>query len=365
MVRRLRAAGAPMLGKTALPELAMWGHMTESQTTGPRATRGTQSGPPAAPAAGPPPPWPPGLAPVGTGLRRWRLDPRPVGDVRAVWAQADTRAHLHAARPRALARPDGVRWPGPQRARRCAVRRRAARAGGRRRAHATRARQISFADAARREPGRLRVAVSLKGTLPASRQARLRGAPSRKPPSCCARSDTRSPSAIPSTVSLCPSSCRATSRAWPTTRPSSTTQSGSSAAPAEWRGSAGGCTVARCGVRCGANRRWPSASTLFRRLRRTTHACHGSPTRAGGALARQGRRAHVQRRRPLRHLHGDLELPRPARGGRAGRLRRGRPAHGGPNRRAGKRRDHADVARRPARKARPWADRRPPSPTLK
>ena len=30
VVRRLRAAGAPMLGKTALPELAMRGHMTES-----------------------------------------------------------------------------------------------------------------------------------------------------------------------------------------------------------------------------------------------------------------------------------------------------------------------------------------------
>jgi amidase len=35
VVRRLRAAGAPILGKTALPELAMWGHMTESRTHGP------------------------------------------------------------------------------------------------------------------------------------------------------------------------------------------------------------------------------------------------------------------------------------------------------------------------------------------
>ena len=29
VVRRLRAAGAPMLGKTALPELAMWGHVDQ------------------------------------------------------------------------------------------------------------------------------------------------------------------------------------------------------------------------------------------------------------------------------------------------------------------------------------------------
>ena len=52
VVRRLRAAGAPMLGKTALPELAMWGHFTESETHGStrnpwnpeRATGGSSGG---------------------------------------------------------------------------------------------------------------------------------------------------------------------------------------------------------------------------------------------------------------------------------------------------------------------------------
>src|SRR3989440_2468611 len=60
VVRRLRAAGAPMLGKTALPELAMWGHMTESESHGPtrnpwnveRATGGSSGGSAAAAAAG-------------------------------------------------------------------------------------------------------------------------------------------------------------------------------------------------------------------------------------------------------------------------------------------------------------------------
>ena len=51
VVRRLRAAGAPMLGKTAMPELAIWGHMTESKTRGatrnpwdPERTTGGSSG---------------------------------------------------------------------------------------------------------------------------------------------------------------------------------------------------------------------------------------------------------------------------------------------------------------------------------
>src|SRR5207248_6862059 len=67
VVRRLRAGGAPMLGKTTLPELAMWGHLTESSTHGPtrnpwdagRATGGSSGGTAAAVAAG--------LAPIGLG----------------------------------------------------------------------------------------------------------------------------------------------------------------------------------------------------------------------------------------------------------------------------------------------------------
>src|SRR2546423_230652 len=54
-VRRLRAAGAVIVGKTNLPELAMWGQFTESKTYGPtrnpwnpeRASGGSSRGQPA------------------------------------------------------------------------------------------------------------------------------------------------------------------------------------------------------------------------------------------------------------------------------------------------------------------------------
>ncbi|MEA2423169.1 MAG: amidase, partial [Thermoleophilaceae bacterium] len=59
-VRRLRAAGAVIVGKTNLPELAMWGHFTESKSYGAtrnpwnpeRATGGSSGGSAAAVAAG-------------------------------------------------------------------------------------------------------------------------------------------------------------------------------------------------------------------------------------------------------------------------------------------------------------------------
>jgi amidase len=59
-VRRLRAAGAVIVGKTNLPELAMWGQFTESETYGPtrnpwnreRAAGGSSGGSAAAVAAG-------------------------------------------------------------------------------------------------------------------------------------------------------------------------------------------------------------------------------------------------------------------------------------------------------------------------
>ena len=67
VVRRLRAAGAPILGRTALPELAMWGHLTESPTYGvtrnpwnPGLTVGGSSGGTAAAVAS-------GMVPIGLG----------------------------------------------------------------------------------------------------------------------------------------------------------------------------------------------------------------------------------------------------------------------------------------------------------
>ena len=66
-MRRLRAAGAPMLGKTTLPELAMWGHMTESQTHGATRNPWDPSAPPAARAAGARPPSPRGSPPAALG----------------------------------------------------------------------------------------------------------------------------------------------------------------------------------------------------------------------------------------------------------------------------------------------------------
>jgi amidase len=77
VVRRLRAGGAPMLGKTALPELAMWGHMTESEWHGPtrnpwnleRATGGSSGGSPG-PRGWPPRPWAPTAVPPSASPRR-------------------------------------------------------------------------------------------------------------------------------------------------------------------------------------------------------------------------------------------------------------------------------------------------------
>jgi amidase len=143
----------------------MWGHMTESPTHGAtrnpwdteRATGGSSGGTAAAVVAG--------LAPIRPEFGRRRLDPRPGGPVRAVRAQADARAHLHAARCRALARADRARWPGSQRAR-VALLDDALRGPAAGDAHTPPEPQITFADAARREPGQLRVAVSLKATLP-------------------------------------------------------------------------------------------------------------------------------------------------------------------------------------------------------
>jgi amidase len=165
VVRRLRAAGAPMLGKTALPELAMWGHMTESQTHGPtrnpwnpqRSTGGSSGGSAAAVAAG--------LAPVALGSDGG-------ASIRVPSAMCGLFG-LKPTRGRISTLPDPEHWHGltvfgglARSVLDAALFDDALREPADGDAHAPPDPDSSFAGAARRDPGRLRVAVSLKGTLP-------------------------------------------------------------------------------------------------------------------------------------------------------------------------------------------------------
>ena len=144
---RLREAGAIVIGKTHVPELTIL-PFTESPTFG--ATRnpwdldrtpgGSSGGSAAAVAAG--------HGRRRAGLRRRRLDPHPRRLLRPVRAQAAARPHLARAQARGLARPVGVYGPLARRVADAALFLDAAAGGG------------GFAEAAAREPGRLRVAVS-------------------------------------------------------------------------------------------------------------------------------------------------------------------------------------------------------------
>jgi amidase len=81
LVSRLRAAGAVILGKTNLPELAIIG-ATEGPAFGVTRTHGTPTAPPAARAAGAVRRWPPASAPPPprrTGAARSGFRPRAVG----------------------------------------------------------------------------------------------------------------------------------------------------------------------------------------------------------------------------------------------------------------------------------------------
>ena len=160
MVRRLRAAGAIVIGKTNLPELA-FAMFTESPTWG--VTRN---------------PWntEPGSrrllrrqrrrrrgGPRGRRhrFRRSRLDPLPGRLLLPVRAQAPARACPVRPRRRALARDVRERLPDPHRPRHGALSRR----HRRRRPGADKPPppERPFVEAARTPPGKLRVAVSVKG----------------------------------------------------------------------------------------------------------------------------------------------------------------------------------------------------------
>ena len=165
VVRRLHTAGAPILGKSAQPELEAWGHMTESLTHGAtrnpwdteRTTGGSSGGTAAAVAAG--------LAPAGLGSDGGASIRVPAA-LCGVFGLKPTRGRISTL-------PDPERWHGlsvlgglARRVLDAALFDDALRGPARGDAHMPPEPESSFADAARREPPRLRVAVSLKGTLP-------------------------------------------------------------------------------------------------------------------------------------------------------------------------------------------------------
>src|SRR5438067_5970252 len=168
VVRRLRAAGAPMLGKTALPELAMWGHLTETETHGAtrnpwnpdRTTGGSSGGSAAAVAAG--------LAPAALGSDGG-------ASIRVPSAMCGLFG-LNPTRGRISTLPDAEHWHGltvlgglARSVLDAALFDDALRGPAEGDAHTPPEPETSFAEAARRDPGRLRVATSLKGTLPGTK----------------------------------------------------------------------------------------------------------------------------------------------------------------------------------------------------
>ena len=164
VVRRLRACGAPILGKTAMPELAMWAH-TESRTHPPtrnpwnpgRSAGGSSGGTAVAVAAG--------LAPAGLGSDGG-------GSIRVPSASCGVFG-LKPTRGRISTLPDREHWHGlsvygaiARSVLDAALFDDAVRGPAPGDAHTPPEPEVGFADAARQQPGRLSIAVSLKGTLP-------------------------------------------------------------------------------------------------------------------------------------------------------------------------------------------------------
>ena len=164
VVRNLRAAGAVIVGKTNLPELAMWGHMTESETHGvtrnpwdpERSVGGSSGGSAAAVAAG--------MVPAAHGSDGG-------ASIRVPAAHCGIFG-LKPQRDRVPLAPDHPHWHGlthfgplARSVMDAAIFCDALAGGG-----------DELTEAARREPGRLRIGVALKPILP---QVRLR-APQRE-----------------------------------------------------------------------------------------------------------------------------------------------------------------------------------------
>lgn len=168
VIGRLRTAGASIIGRTALPELAMWGHMTESVTYGvtrnpwnPQLTAGGSSGGTAAAVAA-------GMVPIGLGSDGG-------GSIRIPAALCGLFG-LKPTRGLISTLPDGEHWHGMtvlgglgRSVMDVALFNDALRGPAPGDAHVPTPPPGSFAQAARHEPERLRVAFSLKGTLPGVR----------------------------------------------------------------------------------------------------------------------------------------------------------------------------------------------------
>ena len=239
MVRRLREAGAIVVGLTLLPELAICG-FTESATYGvtrnpwnPQRTPGGSSG--GSRRGGRRRPGPDRL-----GRRRRRLDPHPRRLLRPLRPEAPARPGLAGARPRSTGTGSSVDG--------CVSRTvldtalwldivaGGSRGAGRAAAAGAALRRVGE-DAARQAAGRLldrcRRAPRRRRPSPTSSRAR-----SPTPPSCCARSATRSPSATPTGATIGNNITPRFLRGVAETSPKCRTPSGSNAAPAASAGSA-------------------------------------------------------------------------------------------------------------------------------
>jgi amidase len=165
VVRRLRAAGAVIVGKTTLPELAMWGQITETATWGvtrnpwnlERSPGGSSGGSAAAVAAG--------LVPVALGSDG--------GASIRVPAALCGLFGLKPQRGRISLMPDPDHWHGltvfgglARSVLDAALFDDAVMGPADGDSHSPPPPESSFAEAARREPPRLRIAVSTKSTLP-------------------------------------------------------------------------------------------------------------------------------------------------------------------------------------------------------
>jgi amidase len=175
MVRRLRTAGMVIVGKTNLPELAMWGHFTESPTWGatrnpwgPSRTPGGSSGGSAAAVAA-------GLAPLGLASDG--------GASIRVPAALCGLFGIKPQRGRVSLAPDPEHWLGltqfgplTRSVEDAALFLDAVAGPAEGDADVPPAPERSFAEAARSQPRRLRIAVSLKTILPTKPGAAQRAA---------------------------------------------------------------------------------------------------------------------------------------------------------------------------------------------